>query len=109
MQDLLAPAYGEVDPESMAACEKAAESGVLSAQLVLARNCWLRGSDEYDAVRAYLWFSMALDQLTHSKNNVQKAMSPGELAEAERQVRERINRSRVEPSGTGKTAIFGAA
>ncbi|HEV2247589.1 MAG TPA: hypothetical protein VGW37_13120, partial [Terriglobia bacterium] len=41
-----------------------------------------------------LWYSMAVDQLTRSKDKVKKTMTPAQLADAERQLRERLSRWR---------------
>jgi hypothetical protein len=50
-------------------------------------------------IRAYKWLSLALDQMAVRKNNIKKAMSPAQLAEAERSVREWLNKARrFEPS-----------
>ena len=88
--DVLAAGSGATDPASRMACEKAAEHGILAAQLTLAQNAWAGQNGDHDAVRAYLWYSVALDQLTRSKNSIKKALNPADLAEAERQVRERL-------------------
>lgn len=92
LPNLFKASSGECDEASLAACEKAAEHGVLGAQLMLALNSWADGHSSHDAARAYLWFSVALDQLTRNKNNAKKSMSAAQLAEAERQIRERISR-----------------
>src|ERR1700730_3393492 len=65
---------GEYDKATLAFCEKAAEHGVLAAQLLLARNSWAGRASDSDVERAYLWFSVALEQVTRAKNNVRKAM-----------------------------------
>src|SRR5579859_5460231 len=94
-QDILAAGSGATDPASRMACEKAAEHGILAAQLTLAQNAWAGHNGDHDAVRAYLWYSVALDQLTQSKNSIKKALNPADLAEAERQVRERLGTAQL--------------
>ena len=89
-QDLLTVATGGCDAASLAVCETAAKQGVLAAQLMLAHNSWLGRNGNHDAVRAYLWFSVALDQLSRSRDDVKKALNPVQLAEAERQIRESL-------------------
>jgi two-component system nitrate/nitrite response regulator NarL len=93
------------DEATLALCEKAAEQGTLAAQLLLARISWTEKASDSDVIRAYMWYSVALDQLTRTKNNVKKAMNPIQLAEAERRVRELLNRlRRIEPSPTGEAS-----
>jgi len=89
-EELVPSMLDERDPASLAMCEKAAEDGVLAAQLILARNALAGGPSNHNAARAYIWFSMALDQLTRSKNELRKSMSPAQLGEAERQIRARL-------------------
>jgi two-component system nitrate/nitrite response regulator NarL len=96
---LLSDPSGDCDPATLAFCEKAAEHGVLSAQLMLARLSWTGKANDSDLASAYLWFSLALDQLNLAKSAVKRAMSPAQLAEAECEVRERLDKwQRVEPS-----------
>ena len=49
---------------------------------------------------------LALDRLARTKNTVKKAMTPAQLAEAERQVRHRLTKSRkIEPSPSNQTPL----
>ena len=91
---VLTNSYGECDEASLAACENAAENGVLAAQLILARTSLAGGPNYQNATRAYVWFSMALEQLTRSTNDVRRAMTSAQLAEAQRQIRERLIRGK---------------
>ncbi|MGB7862674.1 MAG: hypothetical protein WCF74_04720, partial [Candidatus Sulfotelmatobacter sp.] len=84
---------------TLALCEKAAEQGVLAAQLILARSSWAGRAGNRDVIRAYQWFSLALEQLARSKNMVKKTMNPAQLAEAERGVRERLSKSQQRLEG----------
>ena len=88
--DLLSNPFTECDDASLVACEKAAEHGVLAAQLVLARTYLAGGARDHNAALAYVWFSIALEQLTRFKNQAKRAMNVAQLAEAERQIRERL-------------------
>jgi len=94
LPELFADPCGDCDQASLEVCEKAAEHGVLAAQLMLARTSLAGGISDHNPARAYVWFSMAIDQLTRSKDKVKKTMTPTQLAEAERQLRERLNRWR---------------
>jgi two-component system, NarL family, nitrate/nitrite response regulator NarL len=101
--DLLTSSYSDYDEATLSACEKAAENGVLAAQLMLARTSLAGGTNDHNAAQAYVWFSMALEQLTRAKNDAKRAMTPAQLAEAERQIRERLTRGkRVERAIAGQ-------
>src|SRR5579864_7245952 len=94
LPELFADPCGDCDQASLEVCEKAAEHGVLAAQLMLARTSLAGGISDHNPARAYVWYSMAVDQLTRSKDKVKKTMTPAELADAERQLRERLSRWR---------------
>ena len=94
LQSLLTDPTAASDEATLAFCEKAAEHGVVAAQLLLARSNWTGRAQGGDVVRSHMWLSVALDLLTRAKNDVKKAMSPAQLAEAERQIREQLNKTR---------------
>ena len=97
--DLLTSTCGDCDEATLSVCEKAAEHGDLAAQLMLARTALAGGAGDHNAARAYVWFSVALDQLMRSMNKAKRGMTAAQLAEAERQVRERLSRGqRVDPT-----------
>jgi two-component system nitrate/nitrite response regulator NarL len=91
LPDLLAVPCGDCDEASLEVCENAAEHGVLAAQLMLAWTSLAGGQSDHHAARAYLWFSMALEQLTRAKDNAKNLMTAAQLSEAERRFRERLN------------------
>jgi DNA-binding NarL/FixJ family response regulator len=95
MQDLLKDPSGDYDEPTLDFCEKAAEHGVLAAQLMLARNAWMGQAGARDPKRAYLWFSVALDQLTRTRDSVKKTMNAVQLDDAERQIRERLSKTKT--------------
>ena len=67
---------------------------------------WSGRATDIDATSSYSWYCVALDRLTRTKNTVKKAMNPAQLAEAERQVRHRITKSRkIEPSPSNQTPL----
>ncbi len=82
LQDLLKDPAGDYDEATLALCEKAAEHGVLAAQLMLARMAWTGRASDSDVVRSYMWFCVALHQVTRTKNSVKKAMNPAQVVEA---------------------------
>jgi hypothetical protein len=72
---------------------------------MLARTSLAGGASDQDAARAYVWFSMAADQLTRAKDNAKKAMTAAQLADAERQLRERMNKwQQLEQRLTGRSS-----
>src|SRR5271165_7099435 len=78
LQGLLMDPTEGFDEATLASCQKAAEDGVVAAQLALAR---MYGMGR-DAAQAYKWFSIAIDQITRTKNSLKKAMNAARLAEA---------------------------
>jgi DNA-binding CsgD family transcriptional regulator len=108
---LLAPAL-RIDPadrydeETVSSCQKAAEEGVIPAQLALARIFSKGRTRDRDLIQAYAWFSVAIDQVTHTRSALKKSMNPAQLAEAERRVRESLNKSReTEPTAPAQTSV----
>lgn len=93
--DLLTDRCGNWDESTLTVCEKAAEHGVLAAQLMLARAAMAGDESDHNPARAFLWLSMAVDQLTHFRNNAKKTMTSAQLTEAEREVRKRITKMHV--------------
>ena len=73
---------------TFALCKKAAEQGVLAAQLALAQMYWARRSDPENMTHAHMWYSIAADQLSKEKNKAAKVVSPELLIEAERRAAE---------------------
>ena len=96
---LIAPAL-RIDPadgyddETVNSCQKAAEEGVVPAQLALARIFSKERTSDRDLIQAYLWLSVAIDQVTRARNSLKKSMNPAQLAEAERRVRECLGKLR---------------
>jgi len=107
LQSLLSDPAEGCDEATLALCHKAAEHGVVAAQLALARMFWTGQPNDSDVIGSYVWYCVALEQLTGSKNTVKKAMSPAQLAEAERQVRERLDKSRkIKPPHSTETSAL---
>jgi DNA-binding NarL/FixJ family response regulator len=99
LQGLLKDPASNYDEATLALCEKAAQHGVLAAQLLLARIAWTGRATDSDVIRSYMWFSVALDHITRTKNSMKKVMLPAQVAEAERKVEEYINKThRIVPS-----------
>ncbi len=106
LQDLLQDPAGDYDEATLALCEKAAEHGVLAAQLMLARIAWTGRASDSDVTRSYMWYCVAFDQLNRMKNSVKKAMNPAQLADADRRVRAKLDKSdRIVPSLSPQIAV----
>ena len=109
---LLAPAL-RIDPadsydeETISSCQKAAQEGVAAAQLALARIFSKGRTSDRDLIQAYAWFSVAIDQITRTRNNLKKSMNPAQLAEAERRVLELLNKSRESHSSPPAQSSLG--
>jgi two-component system, NarL family, nitrate/nitrite response regulator NarL len=91
------PASG-YDEATFVSCQKAAEGGMVAAQLALARMLSSGRKHHRDIVRAFMWFSVAADQVADARNRLRKTMSPSELAIADVQLSDWLERS-----GTGKS------
>src|SRR5579872_5262425 len=89
---LLEDPAGDYDEATMELYEKAAEHGVLAAQLLLAQLAWTERTNDMDMVRSYMWYCLAFDQINQTKNNIKKAMTPAQLAEAGSRVQERLDK-----------------
>jgi DNA-binding NarL/FixJ family response regulator len=90
---LMDPADG-YDEATFVSCQKHAESGVITAQLALARMYSMGRKSDSDLVKAYAWFGIAADQISRTKNALKQDMSAAESAAAERQVRDWLDLSR---------------
>jgi DNA-binding NarL/FixJ family response regulator len=105
LQDLLRDPAGYYDEATLALCKTAADQGDLVAQLLLARILWTERASDGAKICAYMWYCVASDQLARMKNKLKAAMGPSQFADAERRVRERLNRSqRIEPSVSAQTS-----
>jgi two-component system, NarL family, nitrate/nitrite response regulator NarL len=101
VQGLINDPADSYDGATFALCQRAAEHGVVAAQSALARMLWIGRRSDSDLVRAYMWFYVAIDQLTRTKNTVKQAMSPEQRVEAERGAHEWLMRSR----GKGPSSV----
>ena len=70
----------------------------LAAQLALAQMYWARRPDPQNMTHAYMWYSIAADQLSKEKN---KAMPPELILEAEQRAAEWRKRTQ----GVGPTCV----
>ena len=102
---LMDPADG-YDEATFVSCQKAAENGVIAAQLALARMLSVGRKSDRDVAQAYAWLRIAGDQITRAKNALKKEMSPADVSLAELRVREWLDKSRTtETSSHGYRAF----
>jgi DNA-binding NarL/FixJ family response regulator len=90
---LMDPADG-YDDATLDSCQKAAENGVIAAQIVLARMLSVGRKSDRDLSQAYAWFRVAEDRIAHSKDALKNDLTPAQVAEAELRVREWFDQPR---------------
>jgi len=106
LQGRLTDPADSYDDASFDSSQKAAENGVIGAQLALARMLWKGRADDRDLVQAYEWFCIVVDQLISARNNVKSSLSGDQIAVGELRAREWLRRSRpVQASATDEMSL----
>jgi two-component system nitrate/nitrite response regulator NarL len=95
---------GFPDEAALAACQKAAEQGVLMAQLTLAQFYSARMAGPGDAVQARMWYSVASEQLARASKDAAKGMGMDQVLQAEQMAVNWLNKSRKLPPVREKVA-----
>ena len=85
------------DKATFGICEKAAEQGLLTAQIALAQLYAARRAGPKDLVHAYMWFLIAGEQITQAKNHLNQSMTMEQLLEAEQRAADWIRKMRKIP------------
>lgn len=102
---LMDPADG-YDKATFASCQKAAENGVIAAQLALARMLSVGRKSDRDMAQAYAWLRIAGDQIARARNTLKKEIGPAQMSEAELRAREWLDKPRTaEASSHGYRAF----
>lgn len=101
------PANG-YDEETFISCQKAAEDGLITAQVALARMFSMGRMCDRDLTQAFVWFCIAIDEINSAKNIVKKAMNPEQLAEAARRVRDALDKSQTNDAAPPIHASLGS-
>jgi len=83
-----------LDDATLVACQQAAEGGGLVAQLALAQFYAVHGSSPNDAVDAYMWFTIASEQMSKVCTSAMSRLTVDQLAQAERMASDWLSRSR---------------
>src|SRR5215471_8728205 len=64
-------------------CQRAAENGVLIAQLALAQHYSSNGRNAGDRCNSYVWYSIAMQQLLQGWKDITQEMTVDQVEEAE--------------------------
>jgi len=92
-----------LDGPTLIACQQAAEEGVLIAQLALAEFYSAHGTGPNDAMRAYMWWSIASEQMSRACAEVTKGMTVDQLLKAEQFAADWLEKLvRISPISEGK-------
>ena len=80
------------DEATLIACQEAADQGNVMAQLALAQFYGGHRSSLQDSLQAYVWYSMATEQISRDYKELAKSLSMDQLLQAEQMVTERLNK-----------------
>ena len=83
------------DEATLAGCEKAADQGVLAAQITLAQFYSARRANVSDALHAYMWYSIASEQIARACKNVTKGLTVDQILHAEQMVADKGSKKDV--------------
>ena len=111
------------DEATLVACQAAADQGVLIAQIALAQYYTLRKDDLGSAIQAYVWYSIANEQIAQGYKQLAKELTIEQLLSAERMAADRLKQKkevtdtpaksksilRRSPGETARAASSGAA
>src|SRR5271157_3875945 len=71
------------DEATLVACQRAAEQGVLMAQLALAQFYSANRTNPSDVLHTYMWYSVAMERITRAWKDVAKTMTVDQVLQAE--------------------------
>jgi len=80
------------DQATLVACQDAAEQGVLSAQLALAQYYGAHRADPNNALQAYMWYSIATEQISRGYTELAKGLSMDQLLQADQMALDRTTK-----------------
>ncbi len=93
------------DEATLSACKKAAEQGVLIAQLALAQFHAAQKTDPAEQLAAYTWYQIAAEQIARACKEASKGMSIDQLLQAEQTAANWLNkRGKVASIGSRKAS-----
>lgn len=76
----------------LALLQKAADAGLPAAQMALAQVYLARRTDPRDAVHAYTWYLVALEQASQAKALLTKMLAPEQIEEAQRNAKAKLSK-----------------
>ncbi len=86
------------DEATFVACHRAAEQGVLMAQLALAKYYSANRTIPGDVLQTYAWYSIAMQRISQEWEATMKAMTVDQVLEAEQIAERLLDRMEREPS-----------
>src|SRR5271165_148166 len=78
---------------NLVGCQRAAEQGLPTAQLELARFYWTRKSDSRDLIQAYKWYLIASQQISRTNKSIAKTMTMEQMLQAEQMATEWLKKT----------------
>jgi DNA-binding CsgD family transcriptional regulator len=96
--------YGDAmrDEATLVACQRAAEQGVLMAQLALAQFHASRRKNAGDALDAYQWYSVARERISQALKEATKTMTVDQVIQAEQMTARQLDNGGKAPSMCAK-------
>jgi len=91
---------GQQNGESLDECRQAAEQGSPLAQIALAQLYLAKKTSPEDLAQAYMWYSMAHEQISRTRSDIKKMITMEQRVEAEEEVADRLRRSMKLPSSS---------
>jgi len=79
------------DEATLVACQRAAEQGVLMAQLALAQFYSANRTNSSDMLHTYAWYSIAIERISRAWKDVTKAMTVDQVLQAEQMAARWLN------------------
>jgi two-component system, NarL family, nitrate/nitrite response regulator NarL len=86
--------------------QRAAEQGMPTAQLELARYYWTRRADSKDLIQAYKWYLIASQHISRASKSVGKTLTMDQLLQAEQMAAEWIKKATHTPSTPVRSATI---
>src|SRR5271167_2607102 len=80
------------DEATLIACQKAADQGVLIAQLALAQYYSARRASPSEALHTYMWFSVVSEQISRACKEATDRMTMDQMLQAEQMVANLLNK-----------------
>jgi len=92
------------DEATLMACQKAADQGLLMTQVALAQFYATRRANSSDALNAYMWYSIASEQMAQAYKDATKRLTMDQILQAEQMVAERRSKNGAIPHQTARNA-----